>query len=460
MTDVAGCLVHALALVLLGSLIALPWRTSGDAPGLAGLLGFSFLAGFFLETQLLFVLLVPGLPLGWAVGLLYAAAVPAGLWRTGRWLAQRRRCRPRPACRPRWFELGAGVIAAEKVVFALALVLLTPALFDDPLQNWIGKGRALFLGVNWSWQPGDPAFLGFFGAGHYPLGLPIHRAVSALLAGGWSDAVGRFDGVPLFLAALAVLWATVRAVTDSRAVAAACAVFFSTSPFQAWTMAIGNADLAVQAFATGATAAALAGRWFLCGVLAAGAGFMKNDGLLIALPAALVLVTLLQPWRTAPRRGAGQLLGFALGAATLVPWLAFKSLYGLAAAPFALTFGWHADAPGQIWSKVIIGGTHGVFWLLLLPTLLATLPRAVCSVPGRALLGSWTCCALILVFIFGCTNAYVFLESEETIHRTALQLYGLTVFCAGLGLGALPAARVSPPLNARPPDRDPEPTPR
>ncbi len=440
-TPLLACTLNSLLAVSVGGITAPLCREHYKSFGPAGLAGSCFLAGFFIESQLVFVLLWLGLSLAWSVAVVGLAGV-FGLWclfRTfGELRAQPHSGHAFSLPRPRWYEFVAGAVACEKIVFALALIVCTPALFDDPLQNWIGKARALYFGVNWSWDPNNPAFLGMFSAPQYPLGLPLHRVVSAFFSGNWNDVAGRFDGVPLFLAMLAMFWPVLARRTGSRALAAASVVFLCTAPFLVWNMAIGNADLSVLAFATGGALAALSGNGFLAGLLAAGACFMKNDGLALAVPGILTILFLMQPWRADPRRALRQAGLFGLGFAVLAPWLLFKGVNGLGAAPFAVTYGWHADTLQLLFQDVVVSSTHGVFWPLMLLCLLGTAPWSLAARDGRAVFGAWLVCLAAFLFIFGYTNAYRFLLSQETVHRSALQLYGITVLAAGIGLSRIP----------------------
>ncbi len=440
MSPVLACALNTLLAVSVGGMVAPFCKGLHKSFGLAGIAGFCFLAGFFLESQAVFLLLWLGLSLAWSVAVVGLLGV-CGIWLLLRTLGPLLRAQAgaeRPsALRPRWYELVVGAVAAEKAVFALALILFTPALFDDPLQIWLGKAKALYLGVNWSWNPKDLSFLGH-GASQYPLGLSLHRAVSAFLSGSWNDVAGRFDGVPFYFASLAVLWTGMARRTGSRAVAASCVVFFCAPPFLAWSMAVGNADFSLLAFSTGGALAALSGNAFAAGLLAAGACFMKNDGLALAVPGILTILFMTQPWKSNPRAAFRTMALFLPGFAFLAPWLIFKAVNGLGAAPFAMTYGWHADTLQLLFETVILSPTHGVFWPLMLLCLLGTAPWSLASADGRAATCGWLVCIAAFLFVFGYTNAYRFLVSQETVHRSALQLYGFTVIAVGAGLARLP----------------------
>src|SRR5437879_5986417 len=72
--------------------------------------------------------------------------------------------------RPKWYEYLALAAIGEKIAFIIWQLFRTETYFDDALQHWSGRARSLFGGVNWSFNPASPFFLGkHIGNGNYPL---------------------------------------------------------------------------------------------------------------------------------------------------------------------------------------------------------------------------------------------------------------------------------------------------
>ncbi len=414
-----GCLIHTVLLVLIGYSFAL----SLNDRSLPETIAKSYLIGFVIEAISIFVLSAIGADLFLAITILYVVGLPLGLWR----LTRIGTISIPVIYRPKMHEMFACAMIAEKLYFSAILMLNTPLLFDDPLQHWAGRAKLLFENVNWSWNPASPDFLGCFGAENYPLGLPIHRAINAMMGGGWSDFAGRFDGFPLFLAMLAILWPAFIRLSGSRITASAGAFIVSAIPFQSWLISSGNADLAIQVFACSGAAALLSGEFFLAGLMAAGAAFIKHDGMIIVFPVLLITSLPLLSWRSGFRNVYSDLARFIAGFSVITPWIIFQILYRIPSTPFETRFNWHPGSLKILWDKIIFGGTHGIFWAGSLVLIAIGFGRLVRCRAGISLLAGWVTWVGFIVFIFSATKAYSFLVSGETIYRSLAQTYGFTL---------------------------------
>jgi hypothetical protein len=417
--QLTGCVIHTALLVLIG----LPFAFSLSDRALSENIAKSYLIGFVIESLTVFVLAVTVANLFLAVAIFYAAGLPLCLWYLIRTCVISRPI----SFRPKVHEMFACAMIAEKLCFSTVLIINTPLLFDDPLQHWAGRAKLLFENVNWSWNPASPDFLGCFGAKNYPLGLPIHRAINAMMGGGWSDLAGRFDGLPLFLAMLAILWPAFIRLSGNRVTASAGAFIVSAIPFQPWLISSGNADLAIQVFAGSGAAALLSGEFFLAGLMAAGAAFIKHDGMIIVFPVLLITSLPLLSWGSGIRNVYSELSRFLAGFSVITPWIIFQILYRIPSTPFETRFNWHPGSLKILWEKIIGGGTHGIFWPGCLILLFIGFFRLVRNRAGFALLAGWVTWIGTIVFIFSATKAYSFLVSGETIYRSLAQTYGFTV---------------------------------
>lgn len=385
----------------------------------------ALLLGMYAETLWTCSVIFLGLPLPWAAAtmLLPLALISVYAWQ------HRLIQRPVSAmAAPRWYEWLLFATVLEKVAFALWQLARTPLYFDDALTHWSGRSRALFAGINWSLDPASPLWLGYDPyARHYPLLTVVWRAETACLCGRWDDLLARADGVVFFLAALASVWFAVLRFSQARWFAALAVFFVAALPLQAWHAAAGYSDIAVEALAVAALAALLRQEWLLAGVLAAGTGWAKNDGLVIFMPALLLGAWLCAAtWRDALR--------FLLGCASLAPWLLIKSVLALGVAPNQERFVWHRDAFGLLIQHVFLGPTSSIFWIGIALALLLSGRALWRDQTGRALLVVLGTQATCLFVVYGCTESYRWLANEGTIHRSMLQVSATALVIAAYGM--------------------------
>jgi hypothetical protein len=396
----------------------------------------SVLAGGGIGTTILFLLLLAGVPLMISVGILSAAAA-AGVFLCFR---KRKPGMPRfPSFSLKWYEAALLAVLAGKILFALAVLWQTPLFFEDAMTHWSGRARSLFGGVNWSFDPASPVFLGFTGAKHYPLGIPLWRASAAAIAGGWDDFIARADGLVFYGLVVATVWFAVMRFSGRRWLAAAGAFVVAALPLQAIHAVSGYGDIAVEAFFVGAVAALLRREWLMAGLLAAGTAWMKNDGLVIAVPALAAAACLLLgagsvPFRALGKEDGRKMLLFLSGLLPLAPWLIFKAVHGLGVTPGGQSLSWHPEAWAILRDTVLLGPTHSIFWIFTLAVLLTCGGEYLRDRQGTALLVLFVLAAASSLFVFTCTDAFLFLENQTTIHRTMLQLYGVTVVVCFYGI--------------------------
>jgi hypothetical protein len=226
-----------------------------------------------------------------------------------------------------------------------------------------------------------------------------------------------------------------------RWLATVAAFIISALPLQIWHAVAGYGDIAMEAFAVASLAALLRREWFLAGILAAATAWIKNDGLLLFIPALFIMAGLLQfsiqetiEFKWFQKEKWKNISNFLLGIITLMPWLIFKYIYSLGVTPGNEKFSLHLDAPKLFWDYVINGPSHSIFWIFIVIALLCSLIKMYKDKTGRALLGLLLTSFLIIAFIFTCTDAYIFLINGMTIHRTMLQFYGFAVVVSIYGV--------------------------
>ncbi len=414
-----------------------PLSRQEPSPGIRGeAFTLSVLAGGGIGTTAIFLLLLAGVSLKMSVGVLSAAAA-AGVFLCFR---NRGAVMPRtPSFSLKWYEAVLLLILAGKILFILAVLWQTPLYFEDAMTHWSGRARSLFGGVNWSFDSASPVFLGFTGAKHYPLGIPVWRASAAVIAGGWDDFIARADGLVFYGLVVATVWFAVMRFSGRRWLAAAGAFVVATPPLQAIHAVAGYGDIAVEAFFTGSVAALLGRKWLLAGLLAAGTAWMKNDGLVIAVPPLIAAAGLLLgsgsgPFRALGKEDGRKMLLFLSGLSLLAPWLIFKAIHGLGVTPGGQSLSWHPEAWRILLDTVLLGPTHSIFWIFVIAVLLTCGGAYLRDRQGTALLVLLVLSVAFSLFVFTCTDAFLFLQNQMTIHRTMLQLYGVAVIVCFYGI--------------------------
>ena len=393
----------------------------------------SFLIGLYAETLLIAVVGFLGLSTFTSEILIISGALALTFvaWRQKAFVI----CRL-DAGRFRWYDGLLLVSVGEKLGFGLWELTRTPVYFEDAFVHWAGRGRALYGGANWSFDPGSPAFLGITGIRGYPLGIPVWRAVTALLSGHWNDIIARADGMFFFVAIVTTVWVAVWRFSRTRWLASGSAFILSALPLQAWHAASGYGDIAVEAFLVAALAALVRKEWLVGGILAAGAMWMKNDGLLY-LPA-LMMFALLSPLSSEKVGGLKPFIRdrwkratlFAAGVVTLTPWWGFKFMYFPSVEQSGQGLAWHGDAPMFLWMSVVRGSSHNIFWTFVISAILASIRPLLKDELGRSLAGMFFLCLLAIFFVFGFTGSFVVLKDQTAIHRIMLQVYGIAIMVA------------------------------
>jgi hypothetical protein len=381
------------------------------------------LIGMYAETGLAAILLYAGASLS-AAGLITGAAMivagAAAFYFGGRH-------RPRFTWDGvKWFEWVSAAFIIETILFALWQLTRTPTYFDDALQHWSGRARALYRGVNWSFDPHSPFFMGAqTGNNNYPLLAVVWRAFSAKLAGGWNEMISRADGLIFFVVIVGTVWLAVRRFSSTRWLAAASAAVVATVPLHPWHAAAGYSDIAVEAFTVCSLAAILRKEWFLAGVMAAGSLWAKNDGLFLYLPGLVAAAALID---------SRKLGYFFAGLATIAPWLIFNVVYGLGMTSGHAQLSWHSDAPRLLWTALVASSTSSILWIAVIACTIRCTAQMLRTESGRGLLAAFAISLAAILFVFSFSNSFEFLRDETTFHRTMMQFSGPAILISACGL--------------------------
>lgn len=430
----------------------------------------AILLGFLLETTAVFLLLLMGLGVKIAFPivivlaiLLHSKTILQIIKQPSQW-AQHIPIQLPVWTGVKWYSWLLIVLLVQKLGFIFWQLMRMPTFFSDTIKHWSTQARAIYSGANFSLNSADNEFLGsqLQLVLDYPLQLPIWRANSAILNGGWNEFVSRSDGLLFFILICGIVGMAIWRLSQRRWMALGAAYWVASLPLQVWHGAAGYADIAVEAYLLAATACLIRKQWLLCGMMMAGAAWAKNDGLALYLPGILMAIGAYLFFVRELKVGQEmrEMSYFFLGYMLVLPWLIFQFMYfdspiSKMLGPIKRLFSSHASALDDVatvlpqagpateanppsyqlfWDYVLVGPTSGLFWMFLLIGLLLVGKRMLKDNIGRSLLLFFVSTSGIIFYIFTYTPAYEYLLIQTTIHRTMLQFSASAVLVLGYGL--------------------------
>lgn len=366
-----------------------------------------------------------------------------------------------------WYEYTLLVLLFQKMGLVLWQLYRMPTFSSDAIKHWSTQARALYGQANFSLDATQGNFLArqLQVVLDYPLQLPIWRANSALLNGGWNEFVSRSDGLLFFLLTISITYVAVRQLSGKRSWGLGAAYLLTSLPLMVWHGAAGYADLAITTFLLAAVASFIRKEWLYCGLCMAGAIWAKNDGFAVYLPGILaaLFVYLFFLKSNSFKERLQTLQHFGVGLAIVLPWLAFQFIHAESVAlkliaPLKNLLGAlpveRLEQPvllGQVgarfegappsyqlfWDYVFTGPTHGLFWIGIGIGLCMVSKKLFQTAEGKGLLVFFLCTALIIYYIFTYSPAYEYLLIQTTIHRTLLQFSGAALLVVAYGVSLL-----------------------
>lgn len=428
------------------------------------------LLGFLLETTAVFLLMLLGLGVKMAFPIVIVLALLLHSKTFFQLIKQASQWKqPIPLQLPvltgiKWYSWVLIVLLVQKLGFIFWQLMRMPTFFSDAIKHWSTQARAIYSAANFSLKAGDSEFLGrqLQLVLDYPLQLPIWRANSAILNGGWNEFVSRSDGLLFFILICGMVGMAIWRLSQRRWMALGAAYLVASLPLQVWHGAAGYADIAVEAYLLAATACLIRKQWLLCGMMMAGAAWAKNDGLALYLPGILLAAGayLFFVRELKVKEKMREISYFFLGYLLVLPWLIFQNTYfdsplSKMLGPLKRLFSSHTPASEDtaavlpptaaeiaanppsyqlFWNYVFIGPTSGLFWMFLFMGLLLLARRMLKDNMGRSLLLFFVSTSGIIFYIFTYTPAYEYLLVQTTIHRTMLQFSASAVLVVGYGL--------------------------
>lgn len=354
---------------------------SGGSAGFTKKLVLGFGAGLGLVSLGLFLVGVLGVPFSFAAAAAALAVLTLPFLAAGYFLKDRREYAGGGASRPlftlsgRYRDLKAAVLVLMLIVLAFKLFFVMyegfgrPMVSQDAWWNWSSGAKFFYFTKGLLLDPADEHF---FGRGYrvfqsYPLLNPLVQVWYALVYGSFHESLVKAWSPLLFIGILALLYMTIK--KEAGRVAAVILTFaLSGAPLITYHSIEAYSDLPLAFFVLGgsvllweymeegtARSAALSGLFF------AMAAFTKSEGLiyLLAAIAAISAHTVFE--RNGALRGV---LYFTVPAVLyILPWVAFKSWYGIGFGHgYGTGVGTVAETSGIPWS----GEFHvEVIWIFL-----------------------------------------------------------------------------------------------
>lgn len=290
---------------------------------------------------------------------------------------------------PAWGKILLAILAAWTVLKIVAggfILVATPPFFDDTINNWNIRGKVFYHTQKLelmlpSQRPGEePSTISA-----YPPSVPLAKASLAAIAGAWDEGVVNGLHLLWLLASLGIVFTTLRRAASlpwamlGTYLLAALPLYLvqGTSAYADVFLSAHIAAAAALLFhAVCATEREERTAWLRLAALATALlPFTKNEGLVLYLPAMLLLagVALAWMWRTGrltaedARRAAAWYLGLLL--AVVIPWIGFKWARGMpfgnAKAISGLAISWQKGVLYAILINTFFEGN----WLLIFPLL-------------------------------------------------------------------------------------------
>lgn len=315
------------------------------------------------------------------------------------------------------------ILIGIQILIAFVHIYWLPTIYWDAFDFWHLKAKFFLeegsLGLN-----GDTLWMLGGRKNHYPLHMPILKALICYLKGGWSDPWALGMDLLSFCSLLVLAYRWLSSVTGRDA--ATTAVYIITSvPIVEIHLCAGYSDLMVAIYL--ASSALSWDKWrrgfghqylVLSAILLAFGAWTKNDVIALYLPIFLIATYMTERWK-------GLITFLTAVLLLLLPWISFKYFMGLGYAPNPgeAYVQFHPEALILILKALFFYGSFGVFWFFFFAVLFLKPLKQDFS--GLLILGIGCFAAVLAVFTF--TPVFKFLANNMTFQRLLLQVFPLLV---------------------------------
>ena len=352
----------------------------------------------------------------------------------------------------KWVRVGLYIVIGFMIIKILAgfySLLVSPSYFDDSYNNWNMRAKVFF--THQSLLLDRPVADPFFFGGRvntYPLGTYLTKVWIAHMAGGWSDAIVNIVHGVWFLSFIGLFHCALRRTTTALTAILGPVVLVSmplilvhgTSAYVDLYLAavLFYALYSLYMFVETRTHSWLV----ICSLCCACLIFLKNEALLLYVPPIVLLLgwslyTWLQSGQYSKQVVCKALCLFALIVAVVaVPWIGFKTFYGLTfgnakgVTGFALTP--HAGVPSAVYNGLMYTGSFLIFFPLFVMVLVLSF-RHWLHTPLRLLVAFVAIVFVGQFFIYYLTPVYNEALNHTGFSRGVLQWIPVALY-AGIVL--------------------------
>jgi len=332
----------------------------------------------------------------------------------------------------KWIELIFIIPILIKVFLALFNTIKFPLYFDDAMNHWSGRARALYGHVNWSLDSTSPFFLGKqFGYEEYPLFLVIWRSITAHLNGGWNDVIAKADSWIFYVLIILSVYAMIMKLTHVKWAAIAGAFMVSAVPLMWYHSFSGYSEIAITLLIILIAYTLLNNNIIIAALLTACAIWTKNEGLFIILPtfaSCLLLYTFLRSKYNIKATIINPIMYLLYALLFISPWLIFKKINAVAwTVPLRPENYYHEGSIEMFLEMLFKNSTSSILWIMLVIFIVVGSLKWIKSPESIFLITFLFLSMTLFIYVFCFTRSNIFLVNQMTIHRSLLQIAPLAI---------------------------------
>lgn len=337
--------------------------------------------------------------------------------------------------------------AAKMLIAASVFLVLTPTYLDDTVDNWNLRAKVFFYDQTLTLvMPTEDPTTSPMGVSSYSPAVPLMKTSLAAIAGEWNDALVNSLHIVWYLAAMILLYYTLRRIM-SRGWSLLGVYILASIPLYLMhgTNPYADAFVSVHVFAAVSmlffffrdTDAESRTSFMHIGAFAAGIlPFTKNEGLLLYLPPLILILCIglflhVRSQRSSIREVITTLLwyGLCIGALAL-PWLIFKWSHGLtfgnAKSISGISIAWQEGVVTAWWINTFFEGNWLLLFALLIGLLIARGKTAIRSYAVPVCFFLIVYIGQMLLFLFTGLSAEALMQTG--LARGVVQLLPVIVF--------------------------------
>lgn len=334
----------------------------------------------------------------------------------------------------RWPDYLLVLLLLQKVISSLYLVIKMPLYFDDAMNHWSGRGRALFGEFNWSMEFKNPHLLAKqFGFDEYPFLASIWRANTANLNNGWNDILAKGDGFIFYCILIVAIYEFLRHFKSSRWIAFGSAFIASALPLQMLHSVSGYSEIIIEAISVVFLLSLVKKEWVVAGLAVGAMIFTKSEGLVLFFPLFTIAIVLMVFFSESESKVLPIAKYITASLVFVLPWIIFKLVNNVGfSPPLKAEDFYHSGAIEMFRECMFINPTNSIIWGVCLLSIMVGIKSIfrnrvlliMCIILSGLIAG--------FIYVFCFTGAHIFLKNQMTIHRSLLQITPLAILIIAL----------------------------